>query len=154
MKKLIPMNNYRLLSICLLSMWVLVSSCKKDEKKNEVNFSNIAITGANEVPANTSSATGVLNAIYDKDAKTLRYSITFTGLNPINAHFHKGAAGTSGPPVIDLKPASGIITSPIAGTSRVFTSAEETDLLAGNWYVNIHSNDYAAGEIRAQLIAN
>lgn len=148
------MNYTRFVCTSLFAVLMAGTSCKKEDKKNEVNFNNIALSGANEVTPNASTATGTLNATYDKDAKILRYNIIYKDLNPIAAHFHKGAAGTTGPPVIDLKPASGSITSPIAGTSRALTPQEENDLLVGNWYVNLHSNDYKGGEIRGQLTPN
>jgi hypothetical protein len=144
----------RFVWVGLFAVLLAGTSCKKEDKKNEVNFRNITLKGANEVSPNASTATGTLNATYDKDAKTLRYNISYSGLNPTDAHFHKGAAGVAGPPVIFLMPASGSITSPMVGTTRVLTSQEEADLLSGNWYLNLHSNTYPGGEIRGQLIAN
>ena len=154
MKIFNQVNYVRFVCMGLFAVLMVGTSCKKEDKKNEVNFNNITLSGANEVPPNTSTATGTLNATYDKDTKILRYNITFSGLNPVDAHFHKGAAGDVGPPVIFLMPASGSITSPIVGTSTL-TSQQEADLLTKNWYLNLHTNDYRmAGEIRGQLIAN
>ncbi|MBC7921851.1 MAG: CHRD domain-containing protein [Ferruginibacter sp.] len=138
----------------LLAVLILAGGCKKEEKKNEVKFNDITATGEQEAPAPVNSAArATLNATFDRDAKTLAYTITFSGLNPIAMHFHQGAAGTAGPVVIDLKPATGVITSPAAGTSRALTAAEEADLLNGNWYLNLHSNAHPDGEIRGQLVA-
>lgn len=143
---------------CLFSLIIVglifVGGCKKD-KKNEVKFNNIAATGAQEAPTpNSSTATATMNATYDKDTKVITFTLTFSGLNPVNGHFHKGATGTAGPVVIDLKPASGTFTSPMSGSTRALTAAEETDLLAGTWYYNLHTSTYPAGEIRGQMVAN
>jgi hypothetical protein len=65
-------------------------------------------------------------------------------------HFHKGAPGVAGGVEI---PIPGPYTSPLNGTTSALTAEQETDLLAGNWYVNIHSDAYRAGEIRGQMVA-
>lgn len=140
-----------LISIALIT----VGGCKKEDKKNEVKFNNITVEGAQEAPNPvTTSATGTMNATFDKDTKIIKYTLTFSGLNPVNGHFHKGAVGTAGGVVIDLKPASGTFTNPLSGSTRALTAAEETDLLSGQWYVNLHSSTYPGGEIRGQMVAN
>ena len=146
----------RIFAFCCLFIALFAGSgCKKENKKNEVKFNNITATGVQEAPTpNNSTATARLDATYDKDTKILRYYITFSGLNPTMMHFHQGAVGTAGGVVIDLKPASGGITSPTSGSTRVLTSAEEAELLGGNWYLNLHSDTYPGGEVRGQLVAN
>ena len=131
---------------------VLFSACKDDdEPSNEVKFNNITINGEQEAPnpINT-TATGNINATYNKTTKIITYTITFNGLTPINMHFHKGAPGVAGG--IEI-PIPGPYTSPLRGTTTALTAEQETELLAGNWYVNIHSDAYKGGEIRGQMIA-
>lgn len=36
----------------------------------------------------------------------------------------------------------------------LITGAQANDLLAGLWYVNIHTDDYPTGEIRGQIRLN
>jgi hypothetical protein len=64
-------------------------------------------------------------------------------------HFHKGAIGISGAVEIAI-PAP--YTSGMTGTLKL-TDAQETDLLAGLWYLNIHSATFAGGEIRGQVVS-
>ena len=136
----------------LLAVLILAGGCKKEKQKNEVKFNNVTATGEQQAPVPVNSAAkATLNATFNQDAKTLAYPITFSGLNPIGVHFHQGAAGTVGPIVVDLKPATGSIVSPTTGITRALTAAEETDLLGGNWYVDLHSNAHPDGEIRGQL---
>jgi hypothetical protein len=151
MKMLPRLLNQHWTYLILAALLVANTACKKEEKKNEVRFNNIELNGAKEVPAVSTTATGTMGAIYDKDTKRLSYTIVFSNINPTVAHFHKGEEGVSGPPVITIP---GPYTSPLSGTTDVLTSDQEADLLAGKWYVNLHSNANPGGEIRGQLKAN
>lgn len=134
---------------------LVMSGCEDDdEPSNEVRFQNIALTGANERPAVTTSNTGTFNGIYNKDTNIMTFTVSWTGFDATNMHFHKADPTTSGPPVIPVagtgSPAK--YTSPVSGTTRALTEAEEVDLLNGLWYYNIHSTKFPGGEIRGQLI--
>ena len=65
-------------------------------------------------------------------------------------HFHGPAnLGENAPPVIDLGPVSG--NSGKETGVVVLTEAEELELEAGLWYVNIHSDAFPGGELRGQM---
>ena len=139
MKKLI------LFSFVLLAAF----SCKNDEvATNEVNF-NITLKGTNEVPANASAANGTFVAVYNKDTKILKYTITYSGITPTAWHIHKGASTATGGVVFNF---GSSFSTPYVNQTVTLTTDQETDLLAGNYYVNIHSALFAAGEIRGQLV--
>ncbi|MDB6114943.1 MAG: putative esterase [Lacunisphaera sp.] len=53
------------------------------------------LSGANEVPANTSTATGFADVYYDSDAHTLQVNITFAGLTSGTTAAHIHAPGTA-----------------------------------------------------------
>jgi hypothetical protein len=111
-------------------------------------------SGTQEVPANNSPATGTISGVYNDFTNTIHYTITFSGLTAPtnNAHFHgPGAPGIIAPVVIGH---AGFPLGVTAGTyskSDVLTDAQETQLLAGLWYSNIHTTAIPAGEIRAQI---
>lgn len=137
----------KLFLFCFILLAVL--SCKNDEvASKEVNF-NITLKGTNEVPANASAATGTFVAVYNKDTKILKYTINYAGITPTAWHIHKGAATVTGAIVFNF---GTTFTSPYVNQIVAFTSDQETDLLAGNYYVNVHSALFAAGEIRGQLV--
>ncbi len=109
------------------------------------------LSGAEEVPANDSVGTGTVDATYDTDANTLTYTISYSGLTgeATAAHFHGPApAGENAPPVV---PIDADLTSPISGEATL-TDEQETDLLAGMWYFNVHTVEYPDGEIRGQVL--
>ena len=136
---------------------VLFSACKKDKEtvNNPVYNLRGNANGAQETPNRVNTtATGAISGTYNKDNNTMNYTITWTGLtggNPSSMHFH-GAAdpgvgagvkiGITGFPTT----ASGTVT----GTATL-TEEQETELMNGLWYYNIHNATYTAGEIRGQV---
>jgi hypothetical protein len=142
---------FQILSLLMMGMLIL-GSCKEndDSDDNLVEFSNVEISGDEEVPPIDSDATGTFNGTYDKTTKVLTYTLTFSGIEPTNMHFHKGAVGVGGGPVV-IPISSSPYTSPINSATPALTDEQETDLLNGDWYVNIHSAAYPPGEIRGQV---
>jgi CHRD domain len=105
-----------------------------------------------EVPPTTSKGTGAVTATFDTASKTLSWKGSYSDLTgpPTAAHFHAGEAGKNGGVVIPIF-AGSTAKSPFEGTA-VLTDAQATDLLAGKWYVNVHTDANKAGEIRGQVI--
>ncbi len=111
-----------------------------------------AMIGANEVaPNNTSTGTGSATLTYNKDSKIFTIVVTYAGLtgSATNAHIHKGVAGVAGPVVF---PFASPFTSPINYTSIALTVDQETDLIAGSYYTNVHTAAFPGGEIRGFLL--
>jgi len=67
------------------------------------------------------------------------------------AHFHNGAAGKNGPVVVWLSKRGGSAASPITGETTL-TAAQAQQFVAGEWYVNVHSQNHPGGEIRGQVM--
>ena len=103
------------------------------------------LKASDSVPPNNSNGTGSLQGSYDTANKQLTYTVTYSGLtdNATAAHFH----GPADPGVV---PVQGGVASPIKGTATL-TDAQATDLLAGKWYFNIHTEANKPGEIRGQV---
>jgi hypothetical protein len=108
----------------------------------------VSLTGAEEVPAVTTAATGSGTISIAKDY-TVSGSVKTAGLEGTAAHIHAAAVGQSGPPVITLaKGEAGVWTVP--GGSKL-TPEQYEAFKAGNLYVNVHSAAHKPGEIRGQL---
>ncbi len=114
--------------------------------ENFVVFSNITLSGKEEVPSNSSTATGVFNALYDKTTKIVTYTVTVTGATASAMHLHKGNVGANGDVVVEIKGTS--------GATAALTAAQEADLLAGNLYFNAHTSAFAGGEVRGQVVTS
>ena len=110
------------------------------------------LSSANEVPVNSSAGTGMLDASFNKDTSVLTWTVSYSGMTgPVAAgHFHGPAmAGANAGVALGF---SGSMDSPIKG-SATLTAAQAADLLAGKWYVNLHTAANKGGEIRGQATA-
>ncbi len=107
------------------------------------------LTGAAEVPSNTTTAKGDISALLDTDNGDLSYTVTYSGLSgpATAAGFHGPAGNTAEGPVV--APAASP-TSPISGTIKL-TPQQTRDLNSGNWYFNVETGANPKGEIRGQL---
>ena len=109
------------------------------------------LSGANEVPANASPGSGTLEASLDKRTSVLSWTVTYSGLTgPAKAgHFHGPAvAGANAGVALGF---TGSVESPVKG-SATLTAAQIDDLLAGKWYVNLHTTANPGGELRGQVM--
>jgi hypothetical protein len=140
-----------------LPLFILIS-CKstEDVEKENIYYGTITMSGAQETPPVTTSATGKIDANYNRLTKTLSYSVTFSGLSDsaVAAHIHGlGEAGVMAAVLQTFSPFPRRKEGSYSGTLLIdgikFT---EEYLLGGRYYINIHSKTYGAGEIRGQLI--
>ncbi len=107
--------------------------------------------GGQEVPPVASSATGGCYAVLDEPASLLNVTCAHDLGDATAAHIHAGSPGMSGPVVFNLGDPS---TSPFSASWSGMSAAEIAELLAGNYYVNIHTTTHPSGELRGQLVAN
>jgi len=144
--------------LLILPIFILFSCGKstEDVEKENIYYGKITMTGAQETPAVTTSATGSIDANYNRLTKTLSYSLTFSGLSDsaVAAHIHGlGEAGVMAPVLQTFSPFPRRKEGSYSGTLLIdgvkFT---EEFLLGGRYYINIHSKTYGGGEIRGQLI--
>ena len=108
----------------------------------------VTLTGAQEVPAVTTSATGNAMITVATD-KSVVGKVTTTGIVGTAAHIHSGTAGENGPVAIPLVPGSDGEWMVPAGSK--LTDEQFAAYKAGKLYVNVHSDAHKPGEIRTQL---
>ena len=113
-----------------------------------MNF-KASLSGKNEVPPNTATATGTVTATYDTASKKLTWMGSYSGLaSPATAaHLHGPApAGKNAGVMIPINP-----HGPSFEGSATLNDAQAKALMSGELYVNIHTAAHKAGEIRGQL---
>jgi hypothetical protein len=105
------------------------------------------INGKNVVPPSNAKATGYLTATFDTLTRRLTWSGSYSGLSSKirGIHLH----GPANP-----NETAGIVQTirSLSGESATLTEKEAADLIAGTWYVDIHTRAYGGGEIRGQLV--
>jgi len=150
-----------LVFLLTLVLAVFMYSCKKDNNSNtqtndmynlSASMSPAQETGTlNGSPTGSGTVTGTYNAA----TNSLTYNVSWTGLTGTATlgHFHGPAlAGATASPVITFNLINNGTSGSASGTVTI-TDAQETDLLAGKWYANIHTQTNGGGEIRGQVAA-
>jgi len=111
--------------------------------------SKLTLTGADETPPVKTMATGSATITVNAD-KSVSGTVTTQGLTGGTvAHIHLGAFGQKGPPVITLNK-TGDNTWVVPPGSK-FTDEQYSSYQTGNLYINVHSAENKAGEIRGQI---
>ena len=108
------------------------------------------LKASNQVPVNDSKGSGTLTATYDTASKKLTWKGNYSGLTgpATMAHFHGPAEpGKNAGVAVPIAPSA----SPFENSANL-TDAQAADLLAGRWYVNVHTGAHPGGEIRGQLV--
>ncbi|GIW05215.1 MAG: hypothetical protein KatS3mg060_0020 [Dehalococcoidia bacterium] len=103
------------------------------------------LSGSQEVPPNGSPATGRFQLWLWPDLSRAEFVMTHTVAGANAAHIHRGPPGVNGPVVVPLP------AGPNVSGTVPLTPGGLYDLLAGNWYVNVHSPSFPGGEVRGQL---
>lgn len=115
---------------------------------------DIVLSGANEVPAVTTTATGVARFRLTTEGK-LFYVVNVTGLGAGDgtltaAHIHNGAVGANGSVLIGLATTAADFG---VDKQRQLTDVEKAGIIDGTGalYVNAHSSIYTGGIVRGQI---
>lgn len=115
-----------------------------------VSVFDVAMRGAQEVPANASTASGRARIVVDRQSLNLTGTITTTGMTGTAAHIHTGNFGVNGGvtfPFTEATAGSGVWSM----TPTVMTTAQYQSLLFGDMYTNAHSAAFPGGEVRGQI---
>lgn len=169
------MNKLNATAFVVILFTVILFSCKKNPAE-QIYSSSATLTSGNVVPAVTTTATGNFVGTYNSRTKTLNYTISWSGLqfpadsiraihihglagastNAVSAPFgmypssgtYQGVAQNITVAAADQKPAGSISSSLFVDGVVV----REEDLLAGQFYIDIHTKSYPGGQLRGQII--
>lgn len=110
-----------------------------------------AASGAQEVPANASVASGRALISMNPVSREIKGRYVVSGMTATVAHIHSGAVGINGSIALGFTETAALSGIFEPATGAVFTAAQAKALLAGDMYVNAHSTAFPAGEVRGQL---
>jgi subtilisin family serine protease len=120
----------------------------------------VELSGANVVPQVTTDNSGWASFSYDQANQELSFYVNLVASDTFTvtaAHVHSGTVGVNGPVEFDIATA---LTLPISVTDTLDWSGavtldadQESALYAEGLYINIHTEDYPDGELRAQVRA-
>jgi len=114
----------------------------------------VPLTGASCVPPVETNGTGTAELTYDAATQVVTWRIVYSGLSSPTtmAHFHGPAApDKKGPVVIWLAPQGSSPENPITGQATL-TPEQAQQFVAGEWYVNVHTQSRPACELRGQVM--
>jgi hypothetical protein len=152
------------LTLAVAALFVAITACGDDDDTTEpaTDF-QATLSGAEEVPPVTTTATG--SATVSIEGNEIVYRVEVANLeNVLISHIHVAPAGENGDVRMNLcntveTPAcqggTGVL---VEGSNSVTQGGISFDSLvsairAGNAYVNVHTTQNQAGEIRGQLEA-
>jgi len=148
------MPHLRRVSLLVFAPLLLCLTSASTAKADLFTYST-TLTGDQEVPPNASLATGLATGTYDTVTNIITLNLSWSGLTggaATAAHYHAPAPPGVAIGVIQALTGFPALTSGTYNNSFVFSDANETHLLAGLVYLNIHNAQFPGGEIRGQVI--
>lgn len=143
--------KYPRLSLMITCVLLTVSFCLSAQIYNLSG----TLSGANEAPPIASMGTGSITGTYDQGTGMISINVTYSGLSGTGtvSHIHGPApAGVNAGIIILLNLVPGSSSGSYL-TTVAFPVMQEGALLAGNTYVNLHSDAFPGGELRSQITA-
>lgn len=147
-----------LTALPLACLFLAIASPSSVAAVTQFTFLN-GMSGANENPANASTAIGIINILQYDDSVgafgTLSINISFSGLssNAVSSHVHGFSNATTNAPVRAALTVTPSTSGTITGSWAPSSALEVSQLFSGQTYINLHSSTFAAGEIRGQMVA-
>ena len=156
----------------------LLAACGDDEPSGPATSFSAALSGGEEVPPVTTTATGT--ATFDIVGDQINYTVNVVGVsNAVVSHIHIAPDGENGPVRMDLCGTGAPLPACTSGTAVLATGSNGTTvgspvitfdelveaMRTGNAYVNVHTDDgigqpntgagdMQSGEIRGQIVAD
>lgn len=109
----------------------------------------IKLSGAMEIPPVSTTASGNAAISVNKDM-TLSGTVMTSGIAATMAHIHQSKSGSNGPVIVTLTRINDNVWTVPDGTK--LKEGEYRAYLAGELYLNVHSEQYKEGELRGQLL--
>ena len=114
---------------------------------------SLTLAGSATVPAVVTDGSGVASIIVNKTTGDISGSFTVSNLSGAvtAAHIHSGEVGATGPVAISFAQSAGDANTWEIPVGTQLDATQLADLIAGKLYINVHTADNPAGEVRGQL---
>jgi hypothetical protein len=110
---------------------------------------NVKMSGKVEVPKGSPTGSGTAKITLDAKKGQVCYTLNWSKIKtPTAAHIHQGKKGTAGAIVIPLFMGSPKHTACVSAKKSLVSAIIKKP---SGYYVNVHTKDFPAGAIRAQL---
>ena len=142
----LPTTRSSLVAVALVAAAMVLPATKATAQR--YYGADLALSGNNVVPPNSSGAYGYGTIRIDTQMNQLQYDVTLVGVTgEIESHIHGFAPpGQNAPVVIEIP----------TGDHKVdvwnYIQDQEADILAGRAYVVVHTFTYPGGELRGQIV--
>ena len=116
----------------------------------------VVLTGDQEVPPVTTAASGlsfVILHLHDPGNYLVDADVFVSDMIPTAAHLHEAPIGQNGDVVLPLSVAPEDSNRYLLSAAAI-TEQQLDTILAGGWYLNVHSDAQPGGEIRGQLLSS
>lgn len=145
--------------LCVATSLFFVS-CDKDDNDDMDNSKTYTVssaaTGAQVVPAVSTTGNSTFNGTYNNSTNKLQYNISWAGLAAtVSSVRLYGPADIGSNASGDAQFSLGLTTPGMTGNANgevTLTETQETDLLNGKWYYSVSNATYANGEVRGQIM--
>lgn len=150
-------GNNLFLSLAVATLLFVTSACTGDRLAEEIyTANNLPLSGLQEVPQRQTSGNGSMDVVYNKDQRTLSYTVRWNSLSGPVAQAHIHGTAPKGVNAGILQDWTSSIPKVISGTYSGSVLIDgvvfrEEDLFLGRYYVNIHTATFPGGEIRGQI---
>lgn len=127
-----------------------LAGCGAMRPSEKIDIYEATMTGSQEVPPVTTAGSGMAEVQLNTQTNKLSWKVTYNGMSgpAVAGHIHGPAAPGQNAGV--LVPFTNVAAQPVTGETTV-TPQQIADLMAGRWYVNVHTRAHPGGEIRGQL---
>ncbi|MEZ7205650.1 CHRD domain-containing protein [Pseudoalteromonas sp. DY56-GL79] len=110
----------------------------------------LMLSGKQEVPMNTSMQTAFATVELDENLMQFRATLDYSNVEGFSAaHIHDGDLGANGDVAFAFEASDdNKVSIPITDLSEDLIE----DMLDGDWYINLHTEAFPSGELRAQIV--
>lgn len=126
-----------------------------DANKGQEYSFEVSLDGSNEVPEVSTDASGSATITLKGDSIHVEGEFSDLGSEYAASHIHQGAENENGDPIITLEPELGSDnTSGSWDASYRLEDEHRSALMTDSLYINVHTTENKAGEIRGQITSS